>query len=148
MKMSKSEAIAELESRGAHWCAERLYSFRSGRAYDAMCAQIKKKYEERLQVVMMANENLAHILSENGVRPSLLRVHYIDRPCESCMDECYWNECTKGADVVETLLFYNYRIESGTLEGVDADFISRQLACTKVVDERTGEVLYEEKEEE
>lgn len=159
MNKRRKDTIAEYEAHGAQWCAEKLYAAREAR--DAMRERAKQMYEEMMRAfgkagvynaVMEANENLARVLTESGIRPTLLRVYYSEYHCDRCdnedCDRYIAEECDDFDDVVETISFYAYRIENDMLEGINTEFKTRLMECKKIVDERTGEVLYEAKEEE
>lgn len=159
MNKRRKDTIAEYEAHGAHWCAEKLYAAREER--DAMRERAKRKAEELMRAngkagvynaVLKANYNLARVLTESGIRPTLLRVYYSEYHCDKCgVEDCdryIAEECDDFDDVVETISFYTYRIKDDVLDGIDSEFKSRLMECKKIVDDRTGEVLYEAKEEE
>lgn len=104
------------------------------------------------------NYNLAKVLQDVGIRPTKLRITYQVDDCPNCeyahTDDGYTWECNDFPDVgcpqktiVETESFYDYSISDDGMSGITAGFGSEEYDVLKVVDERTGEVIYERKKE-
>lgn len=163
MNYEKKEKIREWVEKGAEWCAERLWTVQQecNRAkksekrhrYD----RIKKVKEQEIDCTLLlkANDNLRKLLELNGIRPTRLRVTYVARSCIGCPyvkdAECRlsWDECDYGwENVVETISYYDYKIEGGYLAGITSTFENTGLSVLKVVDVNSEEVLYEEEQDE
>lgn len=157
MNKERNTEISEYEAKGAHWCAEKLYYARQeANAYrEHYRHEATARMEADAKVCMYdklakANENLAHILSENGVRPSRFRIYYKEHNCSECDAEwCSqydFDTCDDYEITIIPISFYDFIINGGEIAGIADDFERIDYRCTKIVDERTGEVLYEEKE--
>lgn len=100
------------------------------------------------------NNNLMTVLKEYGAVISRLRVEYITEDCDNCPcycgeqccsegyydDECAWKKMTRVCS------FYVYEIDDDILEGISAELEKESYKLIRVVDERTGHVLFEKKE--
>ena len=165
MNTKKNEDIqakkAEWKEKGIDWCITKLWSTRE----DAK--KTRKELAELFGIknylydVRRENEALKNVLEENGIRATKLRVYYKDKgytrmcllredvaDCPNCFEEnCEGNEKIDYChDCIETISWYSYKIDNGKIEGIVSNFCKDEYECYKIIDERTGEVLYEEKE--
>ena len=104
--------------------------------------------------IQTINNNLMTVLKEYGLVISRLRVEYITEDCDNCPfycgeqccseghydDECAWKRMTRVCS------FYFYEIDNDLLEGISAELEEESYKLIRVVDERTGHVLYEKAE--
>lgn len=140
----RNAKIAEFVEKGAEWCAKKLYAARQELDFEK---HKNRRIESRLweqSGINEVNENLKKILEKNGIRPIKLRLYYRECTAEECED-CY--ECEGCEDYIETISqvsFYSYKITDGNIKGILHDFNSEQFECHKIVDDRTGEVIWEE----
>lgn len=153
---TKKEKIKEWEEKGVEWCAARLWEAR----------EMNKKYEREIKIlnyekfthidreVEKTNTILMHTLEENGIRPIPLRIEYYENECEYITDDCPYDyipceECNnyKTHHYIGRVTFYSYKIDNGLLTGITSDFTEKDFYVYKVTDERTGEVFYENNEE-
>lgn len=159
-KTSKSaerrEQLQEWINNGAEWCANQLWNKTQNLAskkreiailHDRL-AELEGKAAsfERLKTT---NERLKDVLEENGIRTTKIRIYYKEHRCDVCTEEeCYEWECDDYSDAIASIAWYTYHIADDVIDGITSDFKSQEYECYKIVDERTGEVLYEEDEEE
>ena len=148
-------AVAEWAPNGAEWCAKKLFEARQelhkirlenkhSTLYECKRYRLKSALSER---VMEENSAMAEVLEKNGIRPTFLRCFYVAKPCEDCdREECHYYECEDEAEYVDSIAWYLWRIKDGTIEGVLTDFSSKSLDCYKIIDEKTGKVLYQSRE--
>ena len=160
MAINKQEIIEQWTNKGAEYCANRLWQCRN---------ELKKERERRrlyfkeahvftakhalVEDVMKANQNLKTALEENGITPVKLRLYYLfrehDEDCEECCFE-FCDVCAEKEEVeyIESLAFYTYKISDGFIHGIVSNLSERFIDCYKIVDDRTGEVIYEMEQEE
>ena len=157
-KEKKAETIKEWEIRGAEWCATQLWNAKKKSETDRAGLERyinywKDKADEfegranTQKELERVNERLKDILSDNGIRPTKLRLEYIAKECEvgECdADECWsYEDCDFCVEKVSVLSWYDYEITDGVIEGILSNFEDKRLNCLKIVNERTGEVLYQ-----
>lgn len=166
--VTRKDKLAEWEARGARWCAEQLWNAK--KRIEDIKEEKRLGIEHRIDddikawnydVVKKANYTLKCVLEEAGIFPTKLTLFYRGTYCEKCPsnsenggdeDSCgYCNtETMPPVIIVKTLSFYTYKITDGDIEGITTNFedgVSR-YECFKIVNEKTGEVLYEASEEE
>lgn len=155
---SKKEQIAEWIARGPEWLAGKLYEEKlltkrlAKRRYRS-----RPTYYEEVAALEKANETMAQVLEDNGIRPTHLTVQFIEADCENCEfkgdeddDEpnydCYYTridgECPYRKDVISRG-FYSYVVSDGLFEGITSIFTKERFEAVKVINDRTGEVVYE-----
>ena len=156
MRRNKTKTVEELASKGAEWCAKRLYEVKA--ELEETRERLMREQNTNSRYLMnknieQANNNLASVLEEMGVRPTRLRVYYLRKPCEDCedIDREWWEDCQTcdlRSDYVETTSWYTYQIKDGLIAGILSNFEDGEFDCYKIVNEKTGEVLYESEESE
>ena len=108
------------------------------------------------ETVKRQNECLAEILQTNGIRPKMLEISYITNNCEQCAkynaleDECcgYIDVDCEYKSVTETIAFYAYKIDDGTISGITNDF--EKIGIDDAIEIRefeTGRLIYKYEEE-
>ena len=163
---TRSEVMPEWEAKGTKWLAEQLWSAKKAterakenarsyeRAYHKELAKDREVYALR-----DANRLMATVLRDNGIKPTRLRVTYIDCDCLNCpgyggedgewdclgCGETYNGETIRQTEAkfIESIGFYTYRIRGNEMEGINAVFEKKEYEVIKVVDEKTGEVIYQ-----
>lgn len=161
MKEEKQETLNRwVNEKGAKWLAERLWQARN---------DIKKKIDEcpyRRYIsisdeVDHANNRMAEVLLENGIKPTKLLVEYQDCCCEGpCpmfeedplnvdpydeSDGC--DGCDKLGKRIHRFSFWSYEVENGELTGITTKLKEMNMDCIKIIMEDSGTVLYEEPKE-
>lgn len=105
--------------------------------------------------VKRVNDRLAHLLSKAGMKPTQLTVYTTEKTCKGCSNyheegENWWcdTDFEGGWDcyhaeqkIIETVTFYDFRLEGDILTGILTDFESKEIEVVKVVATATGEVL-------
>ena len=163
MIAGKKDAIEEWASKGAEWCAKRLWDAKeeTKRAISAKESYRKEVKEleirnELSRTINAENEILRMVLEENGIRPRQLILWVEDKPCDTCQElfgeDTYCmheGECRKeDVKLVLTVSWYVFRISDGYINGITSRLKSKGYNCTKIVDGRSDAVLYEAKTEE
>lgn len=159
MNKGRKAQIEEWKAKGAEWCATQLYSAR-----EQLSKEKELRRSDRINMIRTnffdscfpsplerANDCMATVLQENGIRPVRLRLTYLYRDCESCQESygervpCAFHDCDQELETVtESVGLYTCFIDgSGTLEGITSQFKTEKFDLLKAVDERTGEVIYE-----
>lgn len=164
----KQEKIAEWKAKGIDWLANQLWLQRNRHlemnqnlnTVERELRQVKSE-NEITQTVKQQNRNLAKILEENGIRPAQLRITYQEKDCKGCKFgsdlgsgeyDCYsdfqdYEYCPK-KKIVETVSFYTYKIDNDVICGILNTFDGRgEYDVLKVVDCKTGEVIWEREAE-
>lgn len=158
MAKNKAETIEEWKSRGAEWCATKLWEAR--RNCQELRADINNytfrgRYGEVAdEELRTANNRLAEVMRKEGIVPHRLIVTFKDDLCtndeycnpdcfeDGCLDCCFLKEKTR----VETFSFYTWAIADKQLTGITRRLEDKCLEAIKVVDEKTMTVLYEANE--
>lgn len=159
MNKDRKEKIQEWASKGAEWCATQLWTAREQAAKERedkrrLRADLMKADFDRDAMFLLerANENMAAVLEESGIRPDRLVLTYLFADCDKCQKECgelseppcVFYDCDKEEIVTETVGLYTYFISgNGKLEGITSHFQLKNYNLLKAVDGRTGAVLYE-----
>ena len=169
MNKNKAGQISEWIGKGAEWCANQLYlarmqrseAYERNRNLEKEVRTLRSRVHNDLYILERANKIMADVLGENGIRPTRLRITYLDTDCVHC--PCRGSEDGEGWDclgcgeevngtiiretekeVTESIAFYTYKIDDGMLQGITSHFEeSEQYDLLKAVDEKTGEVLGE-----
>lgn len=160
---TKQQIICEWVEKGAEWCANKLYEER----------RVKEKINDRekrlesalrheqcenaeIDTLREVNRNMSKVLQDCGVFPTKLRVTYKGSYCKKCgyydeFEGClaeFWDEedCVL-TTFVESFSFFWYQIEDNTLSGITSTLKNfRAGEILKIVDEKTGEVIFEREE--
>lgn len=140
----KGKQIAEWTAKGAEWCAKKLYETR--RTCDDLRGRVNclSADKDKLSMLEDANEAMAKVMKERGVKPRLLEVTYRDdHICDGY--DCENDECDfcKDAMRTKTMSFYTYDISDGWLTGITAKFEDMDYLVKKVIDLTTNRVIYE-----
>lgn len=101
------------------------------------------------------NKCLAEILQANGIRPKMLEISYTTNNCEQCAkynaleDECcgYIDVDCEYKSVTETIAFYVYKIDDGTISGITNNFERIGLDAIEIREFETGRLIYRYEEE-
>lgn len=157
MNKERKAQIEEWKAKGAEWCAAQLYSAREQLSKEK--ERRRSEHEKSMKNIFdshfrypleKANECMATVLQENGIRPVRLRLTYKYSDCDSCHESygeeapCAYGYCNQTETVTESVGLYTCFIDgSGTLEGITSQFETEKFDLLKAVDERTGEVIYE-----
>jgi hypothetical protein len=174
----KKAKIAECISKGAEWCASKLWDAREEnrelkkhkhkwlRERDEALAEAKMVYP-----IESANECLREVLEENGIRPTKLTLYYLHLACDICrldrgVTQMYGDEevmvddddcCGKYDDdrcqnytenVVKLTSWWTYEINDGYIKGIISSFNHEHFSCYKIVNENTGEIIYQAEKDE
>lgn len=169
MDKERKLKIEDWAQKGAEWCATQLWNAR--KALSDERDKSKRYYLERNHaraernvndhILKQSNEIMARVLADNGIRPTRLRITYLDCDCFHCPNngniygedawDCagcgeeingeIWRE--REVEVTESLAFYTYTISGGYLRGITSLFEEKEYDLLKIVDERTGEVIGE-----
>lgn len=159
----KKLKLEEYKDKGLEWCAKTLLATKEEAA--GLRAQLKTVEREKRQentdyfALKEANDAMAEVLEKNGIRPTRLRITYIETDCENCpfysdedderdcwgCGETYRGSIVRGKEKICTqgVGFYTYLIDGNFLKGITAQFENVEYDLIKVVDERTGEVIGE-----
>lgn len=153
------EAIQKWVTKEPIWLAEQLWSARKNaknarkeaNEYREKVWKLERE-NDSVSEIQEANKSMAYVLEKNGIRPTKLRLTYIDHDCETCKNDHYdcWyerGECENEKEYVESISFYTYKVEEGFLEGITSQFKEGEYDLVKLVDERTGEVIGEWKKD-
>ena len=151
----KNEKVAEYLSKGAEWCANQLWNAR--KENDTIRKEMDRLRGELTQsritnmtagTYKEANHLMNEVLVGHNIFPVRLTLYFRENDCSGCAEyDCFECEPPK-KEVIETVSMYTMRIEDGFLEGITSDFKSRGVECFKITNTDTGEILYEEREEE
>lgn len=157
MNTTKAEKIEQWKEKGVDWLCTQLWNART----QCHNARIETQHAEanyrsaRAEIsaareVTRINENLAKVLEQNGIRPTRLRLTYMSCGAEThdyCDGDC--DGCRDYIKSTGTYSYYDYDISEGKyqsaviISGITAEFKRLNLDVLKVVDERTGEVIYQ-----
>lgn len=159
----KQEKIAEWKAKGIDWLANQLWQQRNNhidmnKRYGQLESRLwhVKAENEVVEIIKQQNFNIARILEESGIKPTKLRITYQEKDCHDCEDydgqDCVSDfpdyECCPKKRIVQTVSFYAYRVDAGVLTGIVSDFKTRnEYDVLKIVDERTGEGIWEKADE-
>lgn len=165
----RKQKLEEWVGKGAEWCATQLWQTRrnleKARRRETEARHEKWKLQAQSDIdyhaLTRANATMANVLRENGIRPTKLRITYVDADCENCeyydRDEERCTDEFGGCDddylykkqiCTTSISFYTYLISGDRLDGITAQFEDKHYSLIKVVDERSGDVLFELKDEE
>ena len=159
MNATKAEKIEQWKEKGIDWLCSQLWNART----QCHNARIETRHAEanyrsaRAEIsaareVLQINENLARVLEQNGIRPTRLRLTYTSCGADIDTYDCCDGDCDICRAYIKgtgTYSFYDYDISEGkyqsavTITGITAKFKQLNLNVLKVVDERTGEVIYQ-----
>lgn len=156
----KEEKIRYFLEKGPEWMANQLWLAR--KENHNLREDWKKCFEELKRgscdtyALQEANNNLAEILSKNGIKP----VQYIMRYVVSCerdntdgeeMCEAYlWDNlacdtCEERSEITETVSFYGFSIEDGVINAIDEKFGTMRCSVKELRNEETGTMIYKKK---
>ena len=155
----KNEKVTEYLSKGAEWCANQLWNAR--KENDTIRKDMDRLRKELAQSEITnmtaeaykeANHLMNEVLVGHNIFPIRLTLYFRENDCSGCVEgegaysccECIPPE----KEIIETVSMYTMRIEDGYLEGITSDFKERGVECFKITNTDTGEILYEEREEE
>lgn len=157
---TKQEQINEWIGKGAEWLAKKLYT--ADRNNKTLLEQLQRyKYNygrnDDFNALKMANKNMARIIQDNGIRPTHLTVKYIATDCKNCpyepdplfgrdAEKCnqtrYDGDCPMTSGAVSRG-FYFYEVDDEGFSGITSLFASKDYDAVKVINDTTGEVIYE-----
>ena len=162
-KTDKQQLISEWVEKGAEWCANKLYEERRAKEkindrneWLKSALRHEQCVNEEIYTLREVNRNMSKVLQDCGVFPTKLRVTYKESYCEKCdwyseFEGCtayYWDDETCVLRTfVETFSFFWYQIQDNTLSGITSalkNFMESEIL--KIVDEKTGEVIFEREE--
>ena len=156
MKKDKQKIFEQWRGKGIEWVMQRLWVEKNEnreriermkiRHSGLLRPDFDKMYEK-------ANENMAKVLSEVGVKPDRLRITWEEPDCSCCDDngtyQCVFEDgiCPM-KKVVGTISLYTYKIDDDYLKGITAAFKNAEYSVFKVEDMNTKAVIYEREADE
>ena len=158
MNEERNRQIEEWTSKGAEWCATQLWNAKK------MAQKAKKeafnckkelhilKIQEGLFGALKAeNEHLKDVLDFNGIRPTKMTLYYLVPDCGDCDGDDVNFYCCDCCDpdyqnIVVSEAWYTYEITDGLISGITSSFHRDEYECYKIVNERTGEVVYQQED--
>ncbi len=148
-KEHKDKLFENWQSRDKEWLMQRLWETRNQNT-DLM----KKRMVFIDHDIKEINDNLAKILTDNGIRPHSLIIEYIVHDCESCIyfddGECNYegyDDLCEYKNIVKTVSFYSFEIDNDYITGINSKFESEGFSVIKVIDSNTSTILYEKESE-
>ena len=158
MNEERNRQIEEWTSKGAEWCATQLWNAKKmaqkakKEAFDCKKELHTLKIQEGLFRALKAeNEHLKDVIEFNGIRPTKMTLYYLVPDCGNCDgDEENYYYCD-GCDpdyqnIVVSESWYTYGITDGLISGITSSFDRDKYECYKIVNERTGEVVYQQED--
>lgn len=156
MKKDKQKIFEQWREKGIEWVMQRLWVEKNENRERIERMEIRhsgllrpdfdKMYEK-------ANENMAKVLSEVGIKPDRLRITWEEPDCSCCDDngtyQCVFEDgiCPM-KKVVGTISLYTYKIDDDYLRGINAAFENADYSVFKVEDMNTKTVIYERETDE
>lgn len=156
---TKKETIAEYIQKGVEWCANKYYiahQYNTKAKKELTAMRFCKN--DNMKAIQEANENMRKVLEEYGARPVHLTIKYKERNCEKCQyyddvcDEdtswdCFYtsanDECPMTGGV-DSLGFWTYSVnDDDGFEGISTTFETKKYDAVKVINDVTGDVIYE-----
>lgn len=156
MKKDKQKIFEQWREKGIEWVMQRLWVEKNENREQINRMEIRHRSLLRPDFDKMyekANENMAKVLSEVGIKPDRLRITWEEPDCSCCddngTDQCYFEEyiCPM-KKVVGTISLYTYKIDDDYLRGITAAFESAEYSVFKVEDMNTKAVIYEREADE
>lgn len=150
MKKDKQQIFEQWREKGIEWVMQRLWVEKNEnreriermgiRHRNLLRPDFDKMYEK-------ANENMAKVLSEVGIKPDRLRITWEEPDCSCCddneNDQCCFDSLCPMKKVVGTISLYTYKIDDDYLRGINAAFENAVYSVYKVEDMSTKAVIYE-----
>lgn len=158
MNEERNRQIEEWTSKGAEWCATQLWNAKKmaqkakKEAFDCKKELHTLKIQEGLYRALKAeNEHLKDVIEFNGIRPTKMTLYYLVPDCEDCDGDDVDFYCCDRCDpdyknVVVSEAWYTFGITDGLISGVTSSFHRNEYECYKIVNERTGEVVYQQED--
>ena len=156
---TKKETIAEYIQKGVEWCANKYYiahQYNTKAKKELTAMRFCEK--DNMKAIQKANENMRKVLEEYGARPVHLTIKYKECNCEMCpynddvCDEdmtwdCFYtrqnDECPMTGGV-DSLGFWTYFVnDDDGFEGISSTFETKHYDAVKVINDATGDVIYE-----
>lgn len=156
-KEERKKTIDEWKAKGLDWCAEQLWIWRNKAderkreiekfEFEKWCK--KSEYECDCDLLKDANQTLKCVLEDYGIRPTRYTITYIaccQDSCEELYPEC--DNCYSMKTYMKDISLYSFVIEEDFMTAVNAMFEEVEYDVLKVVNNTTGQVIYEYKEDE
>ena len=156
MNEERNRQIEEWASKGAEWCATQLWNAKKmaqkakKEAFDYKKELHTLKIQEGLFVALKAeNEHLKDVIEFNGIRPTKMTLYYLVPDCGDCDGDDVEFYCCDRCDpdyqnIVVSEAWYTFEITDGLISGITSSFHRDEYECYKIVNERTGEVVYQQ----
>lgn len=158
MNEERNRQIEEWASKGAEWCAAQLWNAKKmaqkakKEAFDCKKELHTLKIQEGLYGALKAeNEYLKDVIEFNGIRPTKMTLYYLVPDCGDCDgDDIEFYCCDRCdpdyQDIVVSESWYTFEITDGLISGITSSFHRNEYECYKIVNERTGEVVYQQED--
>lgn len=154
----RQEQINDWIGKGAEWLAKKLYNAtRDNNTLSERLQQYRYNHgcNDDFEAIKTANKNMAKVIQDNGIRPTHLTVKYMTNDCKSCpyepgpgqdAEECnrtQWEEACPLTSGAVSRGFYFYEVDDEGFDGITSLFESANYDAVKVINDNTGEVIYE-----
>ena len=158
MNEERNRQIEEWTSKGAEWCATQLWNAKKmaqkakKEAFDCKKELHTLKIQEGLYRALKAeNEHLKDVIEFNGIRPTKMTLYYLVPDCGNCDGDDVNFYCCDRCDpdyqnIVVPVAWYTFGITDGLISGITSSFHRNEYECYKIVNERTGEVVYQQED--
>ena len=156
---TKKETIAEYIQKGVEWCANKYYiadeyNKKAKKELARLRSQVGTRYD--FWAVKKANENMQKVLIDYGARPVHLTIKYVEPNCKTCpygttknngedwecLEEYGTYECPMKGGAM-SIGFWTYSVDDDGFEGITSEFITENFDAVKVINDATGDVIYE-----
>lgn len=161
MAISKREQVEKFVQKGPEWLAGKLYDARKELAAERAKRRKVEMEGHSTYTLEEINHNLSVLLQNAGITTTPLIVQYIEPDCINCphwnnYEDCceYFGECVGEKKLSSyTKFMYTFNVSheevAGIMSGIDSKFRSFTEECViRVIDNRTGNVIWENTEEE
>lgn len=150
MIKGKKEEIERYLQKDKEWLAQKLYEARD-KLQDSRKGDLERRSAiEEARELERVIANMVKVLEKRGFSPSLLEITYSvkgGRECLGC-EEYSCEFCDAPVKVkVKTVSFWDYEVEDGTISGILNSFKECKRDVCRVVDRKTGRIIYEKPEE-
>ncbi len=136
---TRAEMFNKWRDKSREWLMDTLYKER--------CAGWRERQYARINIDTSATDEVLSAAEELGLPVQRLEITFLDHPCERCecndgdSEACYG--CAWKEPYILTESFYDYAISHGVMNAITKALKKEKYKVVKVVDLKTGRVVYE-----